>query len=305
MGSREVELLNNFYGPCRTFEEAVYLSPANLKELDDWVNSHLGAVSADDRPAWDLSRRQWITYCESRELQHRLPSGEPNCSFVLLPEELEKYNTPDLAPDCKQILFWDWFRLQKQEGKTAGSSAQISRTRVQKVWQYLNVMTKWQFRGCGTEHSGYGEFSDTQLAATKLIKEHMERMCAEEERATNNLWEHTEGKNFTLEMMRAVQRITPVSWLLHQGNRQTTVFELLSLQAFVLHAWRMCRRGVRTRNIPMLGIFTEKATSVAMQGLSGSHSSAEMPLQIYHFVGSRDKGHGSSELKSLGAELYR
>ena len=96
--------------------------------------------------------------------------------------------------------------------------------------------------------------------------------------------------------MRAVQAVTPVSWMATEKRRHISHFMLLGLQAMSMHCWTHSRRTVFSGHISMHGLFMETAEPAALQDVTGTCGDPDAPLIVYSLVGTRDKGHGGDEL---------
>ena len=121
-------------------------------------------------------------------------------------------------------------------------------------------------------------------------------MLGAEAAETQDPWNHTKGKDLSIDQMRALQAVTPVSWIAAGMTRHISQFMLLGLQALALHCWMHSRRTVFSRHIRMYGLCMDTAESAALRDVSGTCNDEEAPLLIFRMVGMRDKGHGGGAL---------
>ena len=84
--------------------------------------------------------------------------------------------------------------------------------------------------------------------------------------------------------MRALQAVTPVSWIAAGMTRHIYQFMLLGLQALALHCWMHSRRTVFSRHIRMYGLSMDTAESAALRDVSGTCNKEEAPLLIFRMV---------------------
>ena len=140
------------YEPVRrTWEEAFHMSDQDCMQLCHWAlrNGSIPMGVNAGRP-YLLSARNWVAFCtdmaESKQTRYMLPDGRPNCGFF--------FGKDYLSRPLKQIELWKWLAEQKQHGLTAGSTAQISRTRVEYCTAFLNHLSELQFSCCEQRRTG-------------------------------------------------------------------------------------------------------------------------------------------------------
>ena len=199
----------------------------------------------------------------------------------------------------EQIEFWKWLAKQKEHGLTAGSTAQISRTRVEYCTAFLNYVGELQFGCCEREEDRkYGVLEKQHQDQLKHAKVEINNLFGEQDMLTQDSWNHTKGKDLSIEQMRALQAVTAVSWVAAGKARGISRFMLLGLQALALHCWMQSRRTVFSRTVKMSGLSmnTFEVESAALDDVSGTCHDSETPLIVYRLVGCRDKGHGGDML---------
>ena len=296
------------YAPVRrTWEQAFQMSEEDCSQLCHWAlrNGSLPKGSNGGR-AYLLSARNWVTFCtehaENKEAPFMLPDGRPNCGFFFGRDTSHQRN-------LKQITFWHWLAQQKERGLTAGGGVEISRTRVENCTAFLTAIGHLQFRGCEREQdSKYGVLEKHEQDQLRIAKVLINNLLGAQDERTQDPWNHTKGKDLSIEQMRAVQAVTAVSWMAAGKSRHISHFMLLGLQALALHCWTHSRRTVFSKCIRMNGLSMDTYTpeSAALQDVSGSCRDEEAPLIVYRMVGSQDKGHGGDKLVcGMKSQLYK